>query len=622
MSTLMKKLNERVKTKRAAAAPYKGPDKTSANGNRPLTFPTPYHGGKRRWAEEILDAFGPERECVYVEPFSGSAAVLLANDKPYAREILCDTNPHISNVFRSLAWAPETTAFWADWPTTHQDLTARHTWLLRWAVDHVADIEADPDFHDPKAAGWWLWGKSNWIGSEFGIVKGLSVVEKEQIPYAQGPTGQGVQAQRATLPTAPEKIPHVKEITAGHGVSAQRHGDILYGGGKGYQPPTVPSPPPEKMPFTDPRGGGNGVQAQRMTLPTETDSRPHTMHSGRGVAVQRKSLPTAPDKRPLIGKGDSGGTGVQAQRSDDTLPQSSADISYAPEHGGGRGVNAQRKQAYPDSGGRDAVQLTVSDTVPQYGDHESGFGVSARRKNVPFADLPAAPAYGKAKPPHHPGHEFSGQRGDRPFIQSKGSGGNGVQTQRQPQDSGAPLPHYDGRAYKPDAAPVVARPTTPVPLTGDRLRPWFQALAERLYRVIILNRGWQSGLTPTVLQQTRTARKPPVRVLIDPPYKGVGKLYGMSEDEADALAVASWRWAAEHGSREGWRIAYACREGDFDDEALALGWTCSKMGIAANHSDTKQEVVWFSPHCLRGGRHTSDTASEVAQPTMFDMGEE
>ena len=163
--TLMQKLNARVKAKRQTE-PYKGPDKSSPNGNRPLTFPAPYYGGKRRWAEEILEAFGPEREAVYVEPFSGSAAVLLANPRPYAREILCDTNPHIANVFRSLAWAPEVVAFWADWPTIHQDLTARHTWLLRWAVENAAEIEANPDFHDPKAAGWWLWGKSklDWYG--------------------------------------------------------------------------------------------------------------------------------------------------------------------------------------------------------------------------------------------------------------------------------------------------------------------------------------------------------------------------------------------------------------------------------------------------------------------------
>ena len=564
--TLMQQLAKKTRERRPDPRPYTGPDKSSANGNRPLTFPTPYHGGKRRWADEILQAFGPERECVYVEPFSGSAAVLLANPRPFAREILCDTNPHISNVFRCLAWAPETTAFWADWPTTHQDLTARHTWLLRWAVDHVADIEADPDFHDPKAAGWWLWGKSNWIGTEFAVVRGLQLggepdmddatristsrpqtmdtsgrgvaAQRKSLPatpdkrplIGKGDSGgTGVQAQRTDMTTAPEKIPHVKQITAGRGVSAQRHGDILYGGGKGYQPP-APS-----------------------------------------------------------------------------------DVPYMPEHGGGRGVNAQRKQAHPDSGGRDAAlpqspaDVRIDNSRPCITDGMRGSGVSAMRQTP----LPYAPDWipGVSSTSGQGGVNVQSTAPTVPLDKIPGvwghGGGSGVQPQRD--DAGLPV------------APQVPRPTGPVPLTGDRLLPWFQALAERLYRVIILNRGWQSGLTPTVLQQTRSARKPPVRVLIDPPYKGVGKLYGMSEDEAGALAVASWRWAAENGSREGWRIAYACREGDFDDEALALGWTCSKTNISANHSDSTQEVVWFSPHCLRPGQSRQVAPGE--QGRMFETGE-
>ena len=491
--TLMQQLAKKTRERRAQPDPYTGPDKSSANGNRPLTFPTPYHGGKRRWAEQILAAFGDERECVYVEPFSGSAAVLLANPRPFAREILCDTNPHISNVFRCLAWAPEATAFWADWPTTHQDLTARHTWLLRWAVDHVADIEADPDFHDPKAAGWWLWGKSNWIGSEFGIVRGL---------------------QSGGEPTAPDH-----------------------------------------MPLIEPKMGGQGVQAQRYDagLPVASDWIPKiSAHSGSngagGVSTGNGNIPVASDKCPTAHRP----SGVSAQV--DKIP-------HVKELTAGRGVSAQR-----------------------HGDILYGGG---KGYQPPAPDAPVSPP-------------------DVPAL-TDGMRGSGVSAQRR-----TPLPCLP-------TAPQVPCSTGPVPLTGDRLRPWFQALAQRLYRVIILNRGWKSGLTPTVLQQTRTARKPPVRVLIDPPYKGVGKLYGMSEDEADELAIASWRWAAENGSREGWRIAYACREGDFDDEALALGWTCSKTNITANLHDSTQEVIWFSPHCLRPGQQRRAAPGE--QGRMFETGE-
>ena len=475
-----------------------------------------------------------------MEPFSGSAAVLLANPRPFAREILCDTNPHISNVFRCLAWAPETTAFWADWPTTHQDLTARHTWLLRWAVDHVADIEADPDFHDPKAAGWWLWGKSNWIGTEFAVVRGLPVGGErapDVMPLIEPKMGgQGVQTQRydAGLPQLPDKRPAVyHQWGGGSGVSAQRDDDGL--------PRT-----PDGMPRVPDQMGGQGVQPQR-----QQDI--ETVPAAAMTPGQRMRQVQAPDIRPLIGKGDGGGTGVQAQRTD--MPTAQVDkIPHVKELTAGRGVSAQRHGGILYGGGK-------------------GYQPPAPTAPVSPPDVPAL---------------------------TDGMRGRGVSAQRR-----TPLPSL------PRA--------TPVPLTGDRLRPWFQALAQRLYRVIILNRGWKSGLTPTVLQQTRTARKPPVRVLIDPPYKGVGKLYGMSEDEADELAIASWRWAAENGSREGWRIAYACREGDFDDEALALGWSCSKMGISANHSDSTQEVIWFSPHCLRPGQRRQTEPGE--QGRMFETGE-
>ena len=44
--------------------------------------------------------------------------------------------------------------------------------------------------------------------------------------------------------------------------------------------------------------------------------------------------------------------------------------------------------------------------------------------------------------------------------------------------------------------------------TGDRLIPMMRALAQRLARVIVLARDWESALTPTVLMDTRTSAKP------------------------------------------------------------------------------------------------------------------
>lgn len=64
----------------------------------------PYYGGKARLAATIADALPPHD--VYVEPFAGSAAVLLA--KTLSRhEILNDADGNVSNFFRVLRDSPD-----------------------------------------------------------------------------------------------------------------------------------------------------------------------------------------------------------------------------------------------------------------------------------------------------------------------------------------------------------------------------------------------------------------------------------------------------------------------------------------------------------------------------------
>ena len=116
-----------------------------------LTAPFPYYGGKRRWADEIWDRFGDVE--VYSEPFAGSLAVLLARPHSPRSEVVCDTNGHICNFWRAIKNAPEETASYADWPTVHQDLTARHKWLVTWGLEHAPQLSNDPDYFDAKAAG-------------------------------------------------------------------------------------------------------------------------------------------------------------------------------------------------------------------------------------------------------------------------------------------------------------------------------------------------------------------------------------------------------------------------------------------------------------------------------------
>ncbi len=44
------------------------------------------------------------------------------------------------------------------------DLHARHLWLLNQS-DFRTAMRSDPDYCDPKIAGWWVWGLCCWIGS-------------------------------------------------------------------------------------------------------------------------------------------------------------------------------------------------------------------------------------------------------------------------------------------------------------------------------------------------------------------------------------------------------------------------------------------------------------------------
>ena len=315
-----------------------------------LKAPIVWTGGKRRWARRVWEAFGPEREAVYVEPCVGSGAILLFNETPCAREIICDTSGLLANMWRGIKYDPEQTAYWADFPTVHQELTAAHRWCIRWQRENAERVENDPDFYDPKAAGRYAWGLSNWIGSGFGFDGG---------------------------------------------------------GGESHS------------------GGGK---------------RPHVAHN-------------------------MGGQGVQPQR-------------------------------------REIKQAT--------------------------------------------------------------------------------------------------------PLTGERLSPWFLALAKRLEAVVILNRDLESALTDTMLQRTSTSRHPPLRIVLDPPYRtgGRGKeLYQSDKDgTSDSASDRAYRRALELGedTRNGVVFFFALGTYQFPEN-----WSIETQGFkgvkAPKRRESYQDAAAFSPGCGRNG---------------------
>ena len=435
-----------------------------------LIAPFPYYGGKRRAAADIWERFGDPT--VYVEPFFGSGAVLLHRDDPCSREIACDIDGHVVNFWRAVRGAPDEVAYWADYPTYHHDLTARHRWLVATQPERDPHLRNDPDWFDAKAAGWWVWGISSWVGSGW-----CRSDLWEQRPDAKG-SGQGVQVQRKNLPSVQDQRPHSKN-----------------------------------------HAGGQGVQVQ--AEPWDQIPNP----TSQGVKVNRKNLPEVWDQRPSV-EHKGGGRGVQAQAVHDKRP-------LANDRGGGRGVQVQR--------------IEVHDKVPQTAIKPGGRGVNAQRTQLPD------------KRPHSKDHPD----------------GSGVHVQRL------------------DAAPELSNAGAIG--SGERLIPWFQALAQRLAGLIILDRDWQSALTPTLLMDTPTSPDVDAAIFLDPPYE-LGErndhLYD-SDRSGESPATAAWEWAVEHGER--YRIAYAAHEGDFE---LPDGWSQTTYRMSGRKRDAKNEAVYFSPACL------------------------
>lgn len=127
--------------------------------------PFPWFGGKSSVADEVWKRLGQPKQ--YIEPFCGSAAILLAAPRPASLEVIGDANCYVANFWRALKLQPDAVIGWQDYPVSHLDLYARHRWLTE--PDRVAALRAsllDPDWQgDAKIAGWWLWGQCCWIGS-------------------------------------------------------------------------------------------------------------------------------------------------------------------------------------------------------------------------------------------------------------------------------------------------------------------------------------------------------------------------------------------------------------------------------------------------------------------------
>jgi hypothetical protein len=183
----------------------------------PLKAPFPWFGGKSSVADIVWARFGDVPN--YVEPFAGSAAMLLSRPHQPKIETINDADGFVANFWRAVECDPDAVAEHVDWPVNENDLHARHAWLVANCGDLAVRLEGDPDYFDAKVAGWWCWGLCLWIGS--GWCSGKGPWTQVDGRLVKGNAGMGVNRKLPHLGNAGmgvnRKLPHLGD--AGMGVN-------------------------------------------------------------------------------------------------------------------------------------------------------------------------------------------------------------------------------------------------------------------------------------------------------------------------------------------------------------------------------------------------------------------
>jgi DNA adenine methylase len=165
-----------------------------------IKAPFPWFGGKSKVAAEVWQRFGDVPN--YVEPFAGSAAMLLARPEAHQwwerTETINDFDGFVANFWRAVRDDPEAVARHADWPINENDLHARHAWLVARSPELRAALEGDPAYYDAQVAGWWVWGLCLWIGSGWCSGNGPWRVVDGKLVHL-GNDGQGINRKRVHL---------------------------------------------------------------------------------------------------------------------------------------------------------------------------------------------------------------------------------------------------------------------------------------------------------------------------------------------------------------------------------------------------------------------------------------
>lgn len=218
--------------------------------------PFPWFGGKSKAAPAVWAALGDPAH--YVEPFAGTLAVLLNRphecNRSYYSETVNDMDGMLVNVWRSIQLHPDATAEWASWPPTECDKHARQVALLRWREEmQLEHIMGDPNWCDPKMAGWWLYGiclhigsgwcagEGPWTADETGrLVKGAARGISRKLPHISD-GGRGVHHPGTREPGVCRDLPHLSNNGQGvHNASLKEPGLLSDDPDNEFHPVTMP----------------------------------------------------------------------------------------------------------------------------------------------------------------------------------------------------------------------------------------------------------------------------------------------------------------------------------------------------------------------------------------------
>jgi DNA adenine methylase len=124
-----------------------------------------YFGGKSRIADQVWKRFG--NISIYIEPFAGSASILLNSPYIVRTEILNDKYSFITNFFRSAKYAPNKTAKYAQNLISETELHAIQDYLIKQKDSLTKKLESNLEYFDPKIAGLWVFGLNSWMGTNW-----------------------------------------------------------------------------------------------------------------------------------------------------------------------------------------------------------------------------------------------------------------------------------------------------------------------------------------------------------------------------------------------------------------------------------------------------------------------